>query len=46
MLQLLREFHDLMLVNTLEPDEECAICMTAMEVGKAKRYSATLDASI
>lgn len=37
LLQLLRKFHDLMLSNPLETDEECAICMSPMEVGKALR---------
>ena len=40
--QLLRKFHDIMLSGSIEDGEECSICMTQMEVGKAYRYTYTL----
>lgn len=39
LVQLLRKFHDLMLANSLEPSEECPICMTTMEINQASRYA-------
>ncbi|KAI0089200.1 hypothetical protein BDY19DRAFT_130210 [Irpex rosettiformis] len=35
MRKLLRKFRDLMLANSLDNSEECSICMSTMEIGKA-----------
>ncbi|KAI9064851.1 hypothetical protein FKP32DRAFT_547650 [Trametes sanguinea] len=38
MRKLLRQFHDLMLANSLEENEECMICMEGLQPGKARSF--------
>ncbi|KAL7282639.1 hypothetical protein ACG7TL_004112 [Trametes sanguinea] len=38
MRKLLRRFHDLMLANSLDENEECMICMEPLHPGKARRW--------
>ncbi|KAJ3551870.1 hypothetical protein NM688_g4459 [Phlebia brevispora] len=38
MRKLLRQFHDIMAATALETEEECAVCMSPMEVEKARSF--------
>ena len=39
---MLRHFHDLMAINTLDKDEECPVCLDAMILKKCSRYECRL----